>query len=280
MNNRKFYTMLLACIMMWSFTSCSNETPEKTTSVPVTTETENESVETTVEETTALETTIAENVAETATEITEPFVRPECNVAQISCSIGDTVEYGSYYSSGEEMSPITWTCMDEQDGMVLLLSNEAIDCRMYNDRHESTSWAECDLRQWLNSEFIDIAFTEEEASCIWYSDIVNENNNTGLVDGGVDTIDQIFILSCSELESYFPDDSSRLCFPTDYAIENGCWISSFNSSLGCTSYWVRNPGLAQVRAVYVFLNGAIINEGDFVNQTFIGVRPAMWVKIA
>lgn len=258
--------------MILGFTSCSQNTTTESSSTSTTTETETQTVETTLSEITVAETTSAET--------TTPFERPECNKADISCAIGDTVEYGSYYSSNDVMSPITWTCIDEKDGMILLLANEAIDCKMYNNKHVSTTWADCDLREWLNSEFINIAFSDEEASCIWYSDIVNEDNNTGLVDGGINTIDQIFILSHEELDMYLPDDNSRLCFPSEYAVENGCWTSSFKSSLGCSSYWVRNPGLAQVRAVYVYLNGTIINDGDFVNQTFVGVRPAMWVKIA
>ncbi|MCQ2529140.1 MAG: DUF6273 domain-containing protein [Saccharofermentans sp.] len=240
-----------------------------------------EIAETSVEQTTAVETTVTEtSVVETTVAETVPFERPACNTASLSCEVGDTVEYGSYYMNDDEMAPLTWICMDEKDGMVLLLSSQVIDCKMYGNKHGDTSWAECDLREWLNSEFVATAFSEDEASCIWYSDIVNDDNNTGLVEGGADTIDQVFILSQEELNRFFADDNARLCLPTDYAVAQGCWTSDFQTSLGCTSYWVRNPGLAKSRAVYVFLNGAIITDGDFVNQTFIGVRPAMWVKIA
>ena len=275
MQTFKFITILLSSAMVLGLSACSSSevTSTSETTIAETTEATVATQETEfIEETEAIVETVAE---------TEPFIRPECNIADIACNIGEQVEYGSFIvNSSGDTSPITWTCLDIQDGKALLLSDKVLDCRMYHGALVNTTWAECDLRAWLNDEFISMAFTPDEASCIWYSDIVNDDNPTSIVSGGADTIDQIFILDYDELNTYFADDEARLCLPTEYAVDNGCWTSDFQVSEGCTNYWLRNPGLFASRAGYVFLNGAIISDGDFVNQTFVGVRPAMWVKIA
>lgn len=281
MQTIKFLTILFSGAMILGLSACSNA---EVASTSETTIAETVEVVETTQATLATQSTQVteetEAVVETVAE-TEPFIRPECNIADITCNIGDKVEYGSFIvNSNGDSSPITWTCLDIQDDMALLLSDKVLDCRMYHGMLVDTTWAECDLRAWLNDEFISMAFTPDEASCIWYSDIVNSNNPTNLTSGGADTIDQIFILDYDELNAYFADDEARLCLPTEYAVENGCWTSDFQVSEGCTNYWLRNPGLYSSRAGYVFLNGAIISDGDFVNQTFVGVRPAMWVKIA
>lgn len=280
MQTFKFMTILISGATILGLSACSNGDVTSTSEATIADTTITETIES-VETTKA---TVVTQTTEPATETTaetEPFIRPECSVADITCNIGDQVEYGSFIvNSDGDSSPITWTCLDIQDGKALLLSDKALDCRMYHGALVDTTWAECDLRAWLNDDFISMAFTPDEASCIWYSDIVNDNNPTSIVSGGANTIDQVFILDYDELNTYFADDESRLCLPTEYAVDNGCWTSDFQVSEGCTNYWFRNPGLFASRAGYVFLNGAIISDGDFVNQTFVGVRPAMWVKIA
>ena len=70
------------------------------------------------------------------------------------------------------------------------------------------------IRKWLNSTFINGAFTQEEQNAIKSKTIKTPNNPVHQTAGGADTTDKIFLLSISEVTSkkygfsttYRPDD--------------------------------------------------------------------------
>ena len=43
-------------------------------------------------------------------------------------------------------------------------------------------------------------------------------------------------------------------------------------------WWLRTPGSQQMYASTVNLDGGIVNIGYHVDDTYCGVRPAMWVR--
>lgn len=52
--------------------------------------------------------------------------------------------------------------LDVKEGQVLLLSNNALDAKAYNDEKIDVSWENCTLRKWLNNDFYETAFYEQE----------------------------------------------------------------------------------------------------------------------
>ena len=103
-------------------------------------------------------------------------------------------------------------------GSALIVSEYALDARAYNEDYESVMWATCTLRKWLNGEFYDTAFNEEEKGLIALTKVKNADNPKYGTDGGKDTEDRVFLLSLGEAERYFEDDEDRRAFPTEYAI--------------------------------------------------------------
>ena len=89
------------------------------------------------------------------------------------------------------------------------------------------------------------------------------------------TVDQVFLLSITEVNKYFSSDSARQCKPTDYAVANGAWE---NDSGNCW-WWLRSPGVSQADAAGVHRGGDVDELGNYVNIVNIAVRPALWIDL-
>ena len=67
--------------------------------------------------------------------------------------------------------------MDEEDGELLLLSKYCLDSRAYNRKADvSLVWENSDYRAWLNDDFYNTAFSEEEKALIVESYHENPTN--------------------------------------------------------------------------------------------------------
>ena len=69
---------------------------------------------------------------------------------------GDIVTLGNYY--GE----IEWLVLDVKDDNLLLITLDCIDALPYNNERKKLTWENSDIRKWLNEDFIEMAFSEEE----------------------------------------------------------------------------------------------------------------------
>ena len=134
-----------------------------------------------------------------------------------ACEPGDTILYGSFEQNGldDGPEPIEWIVLDTQDGAALLLSRYLLTFRrVHSSADEPVHWAESDLRAWLNGEFLDGAFTEEEAEGILTADVENAENAAYGTPGGPDTEDRIFLPGIGELDYYLPEQADRAALPT------------------------------------------------------------------
>ena len=61
---------------------------------------------------------------------------------------------------------IEWLVLETKDGKVLVISKFALDCKQYNMTYTDVTWETCSLRKWLNSSFLDAAFSSEEKAMI------------------------------------------------------------------------------------------------------------------
>ena len=183
-------------------------------------------------------------------------------------SIGDYVLFGSYeqdnnYKNGKE--PIEWLVLDEEDSRYLLITSEVIDEACYNNVWEPTAWKDSSLRKWLNSSFLEEAFSEEQLSRL-----VNKKHANA--DGDA-TSDRVFIMDREELEDYFDSNNARTAGATPYAEAQGVYEYSNNNCW----WWVREAGADPHYAKYVNCEGAILEYGMLVFNNAFGVRPAIWV---
>lgn len=213
----------------------------------------------------------------------------EIKDAMISkAQIGDTILFGDYEQdgnteNGKEM--IEWIVLDKQEGSILVVSKYAIEASRFNSGSEEIYWENCSLRSWLNGRFPDNAFTKEKPSAVLQTPLNNfrypETEEGETVDADevipieYETRDKIFLLSVEEVEQYYPEESARICKATEYAIENGV---AANADDDC-SWWLRDPGEPYEKmSSYVSGSTGIISSSMY--EIVLGIRPAMWLKIA
>ena len=96
---------------------------------------------------------------------------------------------GEYIQNSPGKSPIEWIVIDKREESKLVISKYGIDAKIYNDSSENIKWKTSSLRKWLNKDFIDAAFSENE------KDLILETKNSENPD---ETEDKIFLLSDSD----------------------------------------------------------------------------------
>lgn len=192
--------------------------------------------------------------------------------------VGSIVLFGSYEQDNDEENgrePLEWIVLDNKDGDVLLLSRYVIDCQSYAAGRRTT-WQNCDLRYWLNGDFYEAAFDEEQQENIREIKIDNGDNEYYDTPGGEDTYDKVFLLSIEEIAKYTGTKPEREARATSYAKKCGLSIYGKNKT---AYWWLRSPGDSKSSMSYVDPNGAVSVDGDRID-TGMGVRPALWVKLS
>lgn len=187
--------------------------------------------------------------------------------------IGDTLTFGCYEqdnvnTNGKEK--LEWVVLDKKDDKVFLISKYAIDNKQFN----SDKWSSSPIRTWLNDEFYNDSFSDEEREKIVLTDVTADSNPVYLTDPGKDTRDYIFLLSINEAQAYF-EGTEVGCEPTTYALAKGVYCK-FDK---CCDWWLRTPGSEPAFIAYVKHSSEISPYGSVSTHGGCGVRPAMWVSM-
>ena len=116
-------------------------------------------------------------------------------ISASSVSVGDTIQFGGY----------GWRVLDVKDGKALLLSDKVLERKaIHHDGKVIITWADSDMRQYLNGEFLGGIPADERAK-IAETTVANKDNQWYGTKGGNDTKDKIFLLSLDEVVKYFGD---------------------------------------------------------------------------
>ena len=179
------------------------------------------------------------------------------------------VTLGRYeQSNAGRTDPIQWQVLAKTDDRMLVISRYGLETRPYHNTDQDITWADSDLRAWLNGTFYDTAFTTDEKARI--IEVVNQNPD-------YNTKDKVFLLSLDEAQKYFKNDDARECQPTYHAKQNGAYEGVRNHS---THWWLRSPGYTGNTAAVILWDGAVHSTGLKVTGDTVTVRPAMWVTIS
>lgn len=193
------------------------------------------------------------------------------SISFTSARIGDIVTFGNYNGALE------WLVIGEEGDNLLLITKDCIEALPYNTERKKVTWESCDLRKWLNEDFIEKAFSEEERKIIVSTKLENPDNKRmfGAI-GGNSTTDRVFLLSYDEVLE---------CFPNGWNIYTELSPSAEKEAdrheIGGREFWywwTRSPGLGQDMATIV--NGITFGVGDdgLVVSEKHGVRPVVWVN--
>ena len=207
---------------------------------------------------------------------------------------GDIARFGTYEQDNNAENgtePIEWVVLSVDGEKTLLISQYVIDTHCFDRTHRVSEdddpiyysvyagWDKSDIRAWLNDTFLHSAFDETEQAQIVPTTI--ETPDCEGIDGGDNTIDQVFLLSVEEAKSYLRKNGDLLCIATEYAVANGAFHGPVEEGLGgigTTNWWLRSPGTSKYVASAVLFDGSIIRDGWHVKGINGGVRPALWLQ--
>ena len=185
------------------------------------------------------------------------------------------ITFGSYEqdnntSNGKEK--ITWKLVAKESKRVYVVSEYALsygEFKEYDASFEGTpSWFNSSIRNWLNNDFYNDAFTDQEKKEIATINYINSNGEqTG-------DYDNITLLSLQEVEKFITITKDRTCTPTVYASSTGGGFAEEPNEN--TAWWLRTKGDHLDHA-------AIISEHGYNGSHYVSsvdaVRPALWISL-
>ena len=193
-------------------------------------------------------------------------------------TVGSTIYFGAYeqdndLSNGKEA--IAWRVLAVENGNALLISVQNLDAQPYNEEYTGVTWETCNLRGWLNGNFLNTAFTSSQQKAIVKTTLNNDKNSNYGAKGGETTQDRVFLLSETEAENHFKEIVDRVAKNTDYAKAH----SAYTDSNGLGWWWLRSPGRYDNFATCVYIDGLVYRHG--LDVSFFGaVRPALWLDLS
>lgn len=205
-------------------------------------------------------------------------------------SPGDIITFGRYEQDNNMQNGpegIEWIVLEVREGKAFLVSRCGLDMIQYHTKNAEITWEECSIRQWLNNDFLNAAFTPEEQAKILLTEVDNSSSQSYWnTDGGKNTMDYIFLLSYAEANQYFgvtyggEDNVKARVKPTAYALargsgSHGLYRTEDNERAGW--WFLRSRGYYLHSSSNVNCSGAL----DRVSFDRIGqaVRPALWLDL-
>lgn len=236
-----------------------------------------------------------------------------------------------YQSSLSEKEPVSWEVIDTREDRVLLVSEKILDYRKFTsicDEYDQAFmenmkerrgsdpskwkrgsvtpeayhemrvkgekgilWETSDLRSWLNSTFMETAFSKEEQEKILETVVPKVFNPEYKNRQTKETKDKVFILSIDEIKTYFCDEGDEMeVRPHKRDVEEGYYLNGgFGAEITDYAkqqdyvkrprpelYWTRTPAGVPLDILYAKDDYPAGFYGHSCCST-LGVRPAMWV---
>lgn len=261
-------------------------------------------------------------------ETTKETVKVNKEIDPATLKAGDSYFLGKYEQDGDTgngAEDIEWIVLSVEDGKVLLISKYGLDAKAFQDfegpsHPKGVTWENCSLRKWMNNDFFNTAFSDEEKAMIPEVTLVNSGNEMFGTPAQNDTKDKVFCLSIEEVQKYFGESTytmedgayshyeKTICIPTQNAINNhvttyamdeytygtvyegNVKYSSFLSKevvdLVHSEWWLRTPGSPEgeydgSKACFVGTLGAVgFSICNDVEFPGYAVRPAIYIEVA
>ena len=189
----------------------------------------------------------------------------------------DCVYFGNYIQKDtngdgkvtdeDEKQPIKWRVLSvEEDGTALLLADKLLDMQPF-DKNRKSDWEDCTLRTWLNSTFLNAAFTEAEQEAIAETELETESAAT--------VTDNIYLLSLEEVSNpeygFHPssdcESNTRKAESTDLSVFNNVW-------------WLRTPRKDASNCVCLIDPYGKNTKSVWSTCDSLWIRPALRLKLS
>ena len=197
---------------------------------------------------------------------------------------GDSFFFGRYEQNNNDKGKegIEWIVQEVKEDRALLISKYALDyVEFHSEKSDEVNWSNSSLRTWLNQEFIEEAFSQEEQDAILSTPILNsgdQGNEIWTIRDLQDTEDKIFLLSYREAVTYFESNKERKLKETAYSSAKGDPFRQIsNVAIKEAGWWTRSPGASDGQECFVDNDGSI--KSKKINEMST-IRPALWLDLS
>ncbi len=199
----------------------------------------------------------------------------------------NTVYFGNYYQSdktGEKKEPILWRVLQINGQEAFLLADKNLDTMPWHDEEKPSAWEQSTLRNWLNTTFMNTAFTKQEQSAMVETTVTNAGNSFWDAPAEKTTKDKVWLLSLSEASSpsygFYSDprrkNDARKAYNTAYLAGK----LGMNTSKYGDVWWLRTGGYYSDYATRVNENGYADIYGVAQTSKKVAVRPCIRLNLA
>ena len=236
-----------------------------------------------------------------ASEEPEPGQTPELKnpiIDKTGFTTWDCVYFGNYWqedtngdgkaNQSDAKTPIKWRVLSVEDNDVFLMADKSLDVKKYHETLDDVTWETSSLRSWLNSDFMNHAFTEEEQAGIATTKVENKDNPDYKIDGGKDTLDKVYLLSVDEMRNpaygfsegkNIIDNYKRMSESTAYTKGGGEEGWSENNGVS-DNEWLRTIGESKSEVCNVGNDGFISTYGFGAGDIENTVRPVLHLDLS
>ena len=232
--------------------------------------------------------------------------RPKSTDYTLEQSLNNNYQYNDGYRIGNgynigtvywfKYDPVQWYVINPQIGWVLCKT--IIDSQPFNNyviesngkfwgdsrlTYYANNYTKCSLRNWLNEDFYNTAFSPTQQDLINVAKLDNFYSGTGYY--AETTNDKVFLLAWTEAHTIAGGNDADFHMPvaelqakgSDYAKAQGLRVNDNSYS----NWWLRSFDYLTSVAHTVNENGCISYENDLylVNETYFGVRPSLCLKL-
>ena len=172
---------------------------------------------------------------------------------------GDVIEFGTALI--ERDTKLEWIVLECQNDRALLISKNIIEYRNFHSKTKTNiEWQNSDICAWLNNDFYNGAFSEEEKAKVLEYEIQTKNYGSETSDS---TQNRVFLFNIQEVKKYV---TGKKYAETTIEDSSKGWL-------------LRDKAENQSHIAYVNEEGNIIDDFGAVMDSVQGIRPAMWIKI-
>ena len=215
--------------------------------------------------------------------------------------VGDIVKMGKYEQDNNNQNgaeDIEWIVIAKDDSTTILMSKYCLDSKPYNDAEidTKTSWEDSTIRAWLNNEFYDTAFSDDEKQNLKSIDYEGTDNNVILINEDIiskawpDYVIKTMKITredvgislekrATEIMDYEPLIAKYTDYARERAIEGGTYIDyeKVEKDYGENAcfWWTSVSGVDEAQVVEIIPSGGAIETPA---KSSIGIRPIILIS--
>ena len=159
-----------------------------------------------------------------------------------------------------EYEPVEWNILDFSNKSAVLVSSIGLDCREYNDCELTSCWECSSIRAWLNEDFMNTAFGEEEKKYLF----TRTDETVSLIDSDIDFSKKLYR---DKIESYNISGSDYL-----KCIGGFC-------DRDVSNFWIKKASEYDDRAVALQPHSTTNVVAQCVDNTAVSVVPKIMVRL-